>query len=126
MSTCSQCGLTTHTRPANFCSSCGAAYSNEEKLPYMGASPTRGIYRITFPAQEEEFDHKDEVWDAIRHSTWNEDYPFEGTPTVEFIRSTVTPETHPFECGSCNIIVAETNTGRCTNCGEVRWERRST
>lgn len=127
---CKNCDKSTSDTGASFCSGCGTPYTEEEKFLYIGTQATRGIYRVTFPPQEGEFDHEDHVNDAIRHSAWNEDREFEGEPKVEFVRSTVTPETHPYECGVCKAddsgenIVSVTNEGRCENCGEVNWLRR--
>jgi len=114
---------------SKFCNKCGTPFSTEQELPYVGVSKTRGIFRVTFAPQEREFNNEDAVADAVRHSYWNQDTEFKGVETIEFVRSTVTPETHPFECATClndegNETVSESEGGRCENCGEVNWQRR--
>ena len=131
MLTCGQCKTITRDDSANFCASCGAVFLKEEEVPCVGVPASRGVYRITFPAQEEEFDHEDSAWEAVRHSSWNGDHSFEGDATVEFIRSVVGPGTHPYECVTCKAkgkvheTVSVTDQGRCTDCGNVNWQRRS-
>ena len=86
MPTCNSCKNSSADSQASFCSRCGAQYLQEEKLPYLGESKTRGIYRVTFPPQEGEFDHLDAAQDAIRHSAWGEDREFVGEVKIEFVR----------------------------------------
>jgi len=118
-----QCpGCNTYTS-GNFCSSCGTAQPEEMKVPTIGESLDKGVFRIVFEPVEEEFDCEDEVNDAARHSCWNEDSTFDGY-TVEKVRSTVTPETHPYICGACRDVVAEHTEGRCVDCNKQQWERR--
>lgn len=120
---CLRCGNRSDGKTANFCSQCGIKYPEESDLPFIGVHKERGIFRITFAPVEDEFDHQDGAEDAARHSGWNEDNEFKHYK-VEFVRSTVTAETHPFICGSCGLMVVEHTEGKCENCGETNWIHR--
>lgn len=130
MPTCNVCHSSNPDVRALYCSKCGRSYPQEEMLPWVGQSKTRGRYRVTFAPQEGEFSNEDAVLDAIRHSVWNEDHTFEGKAMIEFIHSTVTMETHPYECVDCksggkNAMVSPTTRGRCECCGNVNWQPRT-
>ena len=117
---CPVCGHVSDGLTAKFCSECGTKYLDGRTLPYIGASKHQGIFRITFAPVESEFTHEDAARDAARHSVWNEDHELR-VHTIEFIRSTVTAETHPFICGECGGTVAEHTAGRCEYCGKNNW-----
>lgn len=106
---------------ANFCHNCGDAVKKE--LPYIGESKGRGIYRITFEPVEGEFDYDDAAWDAVRHAAWNEDTEF-GKAKVEFVKSTVTTDKYPYECGECHEYVSDHTDGKCSGCGCISWVPR--
>lgn len=128
MKTCQSCLLGT-VESARFCPACGERFPAETLLPYIGVASECGIYRVTFPPQEREFQHEDAARDAARHASWNNDGEFEGRFTVEFVRSTATPKTHPYECSNCkppNMMVSQSNEGRCALCGGAEWIRRVT
>ncbi len=105
------------------CSSCGIPIPEDVRPPLIGESSDRGVFRITFTPVEREFDSEDEVRDEARHSCFGEDGEFEGYE-IKKVRSTVTPETHPYICGACRNVVAEHAEGRCADCGKHNWERR--
>lgn len=88
----------------------------------VGVSIHLARYRITFAPVEGVFDGEDGVRDVIRHSAWGEDREFNDA-AFEKVESAVPPEKYPWicECGEC---VSETNVGRCSYCGEVRWRKR--
>ena len=95
----------------------------DKKPPFVGESIDRGIYRVTYAPVEAEFDHSDSAEDAACHACWNTDSElpiFE----VEKVRSTVTKETHPWICGSCERYVTDNLHGRCGNCSETNWADR--
>lgn len=123
---CGSCGYRAIPALSKFCNHCGAEIPAIELLQYSGMSHDRGLFRVTFPPQEEEFDCEDEARDAVRHSSWCEDYEFKGEVEIEFVRSTTTSETHPYICGTCGEMVSETDNLRCNGCGEVNWVKRST
>ena len=131
MLTCTNCRRITRDDSAIFCSACGERLPKKEKVALVGVCASRGVYRIIFPPQEEEFNHEDSAWEAVRHSSWNGDHSFEGEAAVEYVRSVVGPDTHPYECKTCKAkgkvheTVSETDQGRCIDCGEVNWQRRS-
>jgi len=92
------------------------------KLPYVGESADRGIYRVVFAPVEDEFYGPDAVEDAVRHSAWGEDREF-GDYKIKKVRSTVPPEEYPYVC-ACGERVSKTTEGRCENCDEVQWTER--
>lgn len=112
--------------PLAFCPFCGAEQPREPELPWTGDCPDKGIYRISFEPVFGEFSDSDAAGKAARHSAWGEDRSFDGV-TVEKMRSTVGPETHPFVCANPNCYdgyVSETDQGRCRSCGGTEWKRR--
>ena len=123
MPCCKNCDNHHLPSDAKFCPQCGTEYTREDKLPYIGECPEKGVFRITFAPVEGEFDHEDEANDAARHSHWNTDDEF-GDYTLEKLRSTVTPETHPYICGECRDYVAEHTEGKCSGCGAKKWRKR--
>ena len=123
MKICGNCGHETDQATDIFCSQCGTRLSEQEEVPFVGESASRGIWRINFGSVEAEFENEDQVNDALKHSCWGEDHSFENV-TTEFIRSTVPPKEFPFICGKCREYVASNPKGRCPGCGEVIWIAR--
>ncbi len=131
MITCEHCDRSTEDTATRFCGFCGERFSDEARLPFIGEPVGRGIFRVTFPPQEGEFCCEEDVRIAVRSSVWDVDNRFTGEIRVEFVRSTVTPETHPLECGTCKDdpdienTVSSTDRGRCEQCDTVNWLLRT-
>jgi len=131
MKICSNCGASTLISNVKYCDQCGTQYPKEQPLPRVGKYISHGAYRITFPPQEAEFESEDVAQDAAMNSWWDENREFEGEVTVEEVSNVTTPETHPFECAICKAdesrvnVVSETDQGRCIDCSNVNWVRRS-
>lgn len=125
-----------------FCSKCGGTLKKFESLPYVGEDPTKGIYRITIVV-EQEFRNSGHAQETAEKSELGEDEGYfrdcdgvggEKPIKWEFIRSTVTAETHPYECKTCktgtneylqaNPPVAKTIEGRCDYCDQQDWVER--
>ena len=123
MLTCPKCNQGCENMSAKFCYLCGTAYPNEQYIPFVGRLKTYGKYRLTFAPVEDEFAHEDEVWDAVRHSNWNNGNEFDGC-SVEFIESTVTLKTHSYICSDCGEYVTDNVDGKCNGCGETEWLSR--
>jgi endogenous inhibitor of DNA gyrase (YacG/DUF329 family) len=116
----------------SYCPFCGNRLPSEPELPTIGEWGAQGLYRIVFPPQEEEFSSEDAALEAVRRSAWDGDREFEGAVSVTLVRSTVTKETHPFQCSNCRKtkgfsepIVAPHRNGRCEYCGQMDWEPRT-
>ncbi len=128
MSTCRICNASKKDETAKYCSQCGNPYSIAEQLKYISELRSKGIYRVTFPPQEGEFDSMYKALSAVSHSAWNEDREFDGQAKVQLIESTVTIETHPYECGNCkntsNATVAKSKHGLCEYCDKSNWVHR--
>lgn len=92
-------------------------------MKYVGEDIDKGVYRITFPPVEDEFNHLDSARDAARHSGWGEDQEFSDY-TVEKVKSTVTPDLYPYVCGGCAGFVHTDNSGACEGCGSTDWKAR--
>ncbi len=128
MLTCSNCAKESTDMDANFCSNCGTAYPQEQKIPLVGQPLSRGIFNITYPVIEEEFDNMDLAYDIASQGTWDGDSNFfeqtEEPPNVVFVRTTVGIETHPYICAKCHYFVTNDITGKCNGCGEQNWVER--
>jgi hypothetical protein len=110
-----------------------------EPLPYVGESPFKGVYRIAI-ILEREFSSKEYAEECAQKSTLGEEECRfidcdSSTVNVEFVRSTVTPETHPYICRYCrdesdnhydsaNPPVSHTTEGRCEYCDQQDWTKR--
>ena len=129
---CRFCGKETSQINAIRCGGCGELFPKEKGLPSVGSLGSRGVYRITFAQEEGEFASKEAVQAVIPFLPRGKNR-FCGKAKVKFIRSTVTPKTHPFECGTCktstgrnSVIVSPTDKGSCASCGKINWLRRTT
>lgn len=122
-----------------FCSKCGGTLKKHVPLPYTGENPNKGIYRITIDV-ECEFDHEDRAQECAEKSELGEEEGsfrdmkgVNGEKPVKwvFVRSTVTPKTHPYECKSCidsgalPAPVSKIKEGRCEWCDQQDWVERS-
>lgn len=131
---------------AKFCAQCGGEMEQHQPLPYTSEGPKKGIYRITIVV-EREFRNDDHAEECAHKSTLGEEecYFRDMTPDsridgavpvkLEFVRSTVTPETHPYVCRFCrdestsehdrsNPPVSATTEGRCEWCDNQDWTLR--
>ncbi len=128
MKSCANCAYLSKN-DSKFCGWCGTLLSVVQELPYVGDGAGKGIFRITYAPQEREFRSEDHVRDFLRRSTFGEDGEFKGDVKIQFVLSTVTKETHPFECTDCkntpNAIVSVTDQGLCQGCGKKNWVRRA-
>ncbi len=132
MLVCRNCGRETSSIFVIICHKCGETFPKGKGLPSVGSSASRGIYRITFAQEEGEFSSKEAARAVVPNLPRGKN-KFCGEAKVEFVRSTVTPKTHPFECGTCkasierdSAVVSPTDKGSCSNCGKVNWLRRTT
>lgn len=126
---CHNCNETTPHTGANFCSNCGESYPEIEKLPLVGVCRDTGIFRLkmTIPIERECL-HIDDAKEELRRGQWDLD-SYHECFKVEFVRSTVTTKTHPYECGTCRaeeedmsaVMVSETKDGVCETCNKVNW-----
>lgn len=131
-SRCSGCDKLA-TQEDKFCNLCGKPIQHIQRLPYVGASPDKGVYRITLVA-EDEFRSKVHAEEVAGRSTLYEGDGKIISRKIEFVRTTVGPDTHPFVCSHCrdqgdrymrqHPPVSHTDQGRCEYCSQQSWERR--
>ena len=123
----------------SFCGKCGGELQLFKPLPYSGEDDTRGIYRVTIVV-EREFRNQDHAEEAAGKSELGEDegrfYDIPGRIIkTELVRSTVTPETHPYVCGYCrdegetryyreHPPITDNPETRCNGCSKTAWEPR--
>jgi len=122
----------------NFCGKCGSKMEQVTPLPYIGEDAGQGIYRITIVV-EREFRNIDHAQEVSGKSCLGEDEGYfrdcekvdgKAPVTLEFIRSTVTKKTHPYECNSCvadgslPAPVSKITEGRCEYCDKQDWTLR--
>lgn len=128
MQRCSSCGTKAHDDSAKFCSKCGTGLTSTKELKYVSVNANTGEYGVTFAPQVVIASCADSVWEKVRDSAFGEDGEFQGEAKVNFIRSTVTPKTHPYECVICaitpNATVSVTDEGKCEMCDQVNWRLR--
>lgn len=124
--TCNQCGSTVFGYEPKFCSNCGEAFPDWPP-PYTGVPSDGGVYRLTFPPVEVEFDSRDLANETAHRTGWGRggEGRFDSFE-VEFVKTTVGPEKYPFVCRAeeCDGYVSDRNDHRCSCCGNMQWERR--